>query len=178
MDATEYSEDEPRALINGRLPAKELLDMVDLNGERNWAKDLRRARLLPEIYKRPGVDLASAPPTQNVNKEGTTGEYQNCSHHSVPQHSLGPSKKTEQKNKKKYEKRKAGYKLGAAAIAKKRRVNEMRSLQRGVKIETEVDVVNRLKRTGPAFKGMNMSTKEAREMRRLESYTYVPSIPG
>lgn len=68
--------------------------------------------------------------------------------------------------------------MSDAKMAKKCQMNEWRSLQRGVEVETKVDVVNDLKHTGPAFKGMNMSLKEARGMRRLQNFHYVPSIPG
>ena len=90
----------------------------------------------------------------------------------------GPSNSTARKNACKAAKRRAGASLGAARLAKKHQQKQMRSIERGVKICTGMDTVNDLKRTGPAFKGKNMTTKEAQEMKKLKEFHYIPSIPG
>lgn len=79
LDATEYSEEEPKILANGALAAKELIDEIDVRGERRWAKELR-AQELPEVQRKPNkINSASTPATQNQHREGTTGEQRRCS---------------------------------------------------------------------------------------------------
>ena len=56
--------------------------------------------------------------------------------------------------------------------------NRMRNALRGVEYATEVDPVEELKRTKPAFIGKKVSAQEAYKMKKLEEFQYIASIPG
>ena len=63
-------------------------------------------------------------------------------------------------------------------MAKKRLQKEMRGISKGVEVHTYVNTSQDLKRTGPAFKGLNMSKKEAQKMEKLPNFHYISCTPG
>lgn len=184
LDDVDYSPEEPRSLLDGKLPACSLVDSDKLKMERNSSKeekDVRQNSVKEICPLRPQVDWEEAPSirTQSAPSSTTTGMSLNgILITTFLLNVTGPSKKTQRGNKRKKEKRKAGVPLGPNAMAKKRFENEMRGIIKGVEVHTHVNTSDDLKHTGPAFKGMNMSKKEALEIEKLQDFHYIPSTPG
>lgn len=170
------------ALREGKLFGEGLLDLDEVARCRDRAEEVRRSSIeqLAAVQKvTHQIDWGAAPAAQSSHSASTTGTF-HCAHllSAFSFDVAGPSKKTAWQNKHKAEKRKLHRRLGDAKMAKKRQENEVRGIKRGVEMRTEVDTARDLKHTGPAFKGKNMTPKEAQEMEKLEEFDYIPSIPG